>query len=99
MIADADRLTELGPVSRTEHEQHRAEQRSESRHHDRMHAGHAALMEGAGRFAGALRFQGEIYGLRAATEIRLAPDPSQRPQLREILADRERQYYAHQLGA
>lgn len=29
----------------------------------------------------------------------LAPDPSQRAQLREILADRERPYYEHQLAA
>lgn len=65
----AKRPTELRPVSRTEHEQHRAEQRSESRHHDRMHAGQAGLMEGAGRVAGALPFEGEIDGLRAATEF------------------------------
>lgn len=69
MIADAERPTELRPVSRTEHEQHRAEQRSESRHHDRMHAGQAGLIEGAGRVAGALPFEGEIDGLRAATEF------------------------------
>ncbi|EGD00709.1 MULTISPECIES: hypothetical protein [Burkholderia] len=29
----------------------------------------------------------------------LAPDPSRRAQLREILADRERPYYEHQLAA
>ncbi|HDR9236138.1 TPA: SOS response-associated peptidase family protein, partial [Burkholderia vietnamiensis] len=29
----------------------------------------------------------------------LAPDPSRRGQLREILADRERPYYEHQLAA
>ncbi|RQY49167.1 hypothetical protein DF112_24270 [Burkholderia stagnalis] len=54
---------------------------------------------GAGHLAGALRFQGEIDGLRAPTEFRLAPGSSLRPQLREILADRERPYYEHQLAA
>lgn len=29
----------------------------------------------------------------------LAPDPSRRAQLREILLDRERPYYEHQLAA
>ncbi|WP_124890947.1 hypothetical protein [Burkholderia stagnalis] len=94
LIADAERLTDRIP-NRARAAPRRAAQRSESRHHDRMHAGHAGLMEGAGHLAGALRFQGEIDGLRAPTEFRLAPDSSLRPQLREILADRERPYYEH----